>query len=102
MEKQAAFYRDVFGWESGPGGALSIPVAGSFLSGALRADPADKMIYLGVNDVTASLAQVEACGGKIMQPRFEVEGVVILGLFTDPEGNSMGLVELDGGEPKIP
>ena len=24
--KQAAFYRDVFGWESGPGGALSVPI----------------------------------------------------------------------------
>lgn len=36
-----------------------------------------------------------------MQPRFEVKGVVILGLFTDPAGNGMGLVEMTGGKPKI-
>ena len=62
--KQAAFYRDVFGWQSGPGGMLSVPVTGSALAGALRTDPANKIIYLGVNDVTASLAHVVAHGGK--------------------------------------
>jgi predicted enzyme related to lactoylglutathione lyase len=35
-------------------------------------------------------------------PRFEVPGVVVLGLFTDPAGNSMGLVEMQDGKPKIP
>ena len=94
--KQAAFYRDVFGWESGPGGTLSVPVADSLLAGALRRDPKDKIIYLGVDDVTASLAQVEAHGGKTIRPRFEVKGVVVIGLFTDPAGNSMGLVEIAG------
>ena len=102
LAKQAAFYRDVFGWELGPGGTLSVPVAGAALSGALRQDPADKIVYLGVDDVTASLAQVEAHGGTIMQPRFEVKGVVVLGLFTDPEGNSMGLIEMQDGKPKVP
>lgn len=53
--KQAAFYRDVFGWESGPGGTLSVPVSGTTLAGALRTDPANKIIYLGVDDVTACL-----------------------------------------------
>ena len=100
--KQAAFYRDVFGWQSGPGGTLSVPVAGSALAGALRTDPAGKIIYLGVNDVTASLAHVVAHGGRIVQPRFEVKGVAILGLFTDPAGNGMGLVETMGGKPKVP
>ena len=100
--RQVAFYRDVFGWVTGPGGTLSIPVSGSPLGGALRTDPANKIIYLGVDDVTASLAQVVAHGGKIVQPRFEVKGVVILGLFTDPAGNGMGLVEMKGGKPKVP
>ena len=102
MAKQTAFYRDVFGWESGPGGTLSVPVSGATLAGALRQDPADKIIYLGVDDVTASLAQVLTHGGKIIRPRFEVKGVVVIGLFTDPAGNSMGLVEMQGGKPKIP
>ncbi len=100
--KQAAFYKDVFGWETGPGSTLSVPIAGPVLAGALRSDPANKIIYLGVDDVTESLAQVVAHGGKVVQPRFEVKGVAVLGLFTDPAGNSMGLVELQGGKPKIP
>ena len=102
MAKQAAFYGAVFGWETGPGGTLQVPITGQSLSGALRQDPTDKIIYLGVDDVSASLAQVVAHGGKIIRPRFEVKGVVVLGLFTDPAGNSMGLVEMTGGKPKIP
>jgi len=100
--KQTAFYRDVFGWASGPGGTLSIPVGGPVLAGALRKDPTNKILYIGVDDVTACLAQVEANGGKIVQPRFEVKGVVVLGLFTDPAGNGMGLVEMQDGKPRIP
>ena len=34
--KELAFYRDVFGWESGPGGTLSVPVSGPALGGAIR------------------------------------------------------------------
>ena len=100
--KQAAFYREVFGWRSGPGGTLTVPVSGSVLAGALRQDPAGKIIYIGVDDVAGCLAQVEAHGGRIVQPRFEVKGVVVLGLFTDPAGNGMGLVEMQAGKPKIP
>ncbi len=100
--KQAAFYRDVFGWQSGPGGTLSVPITGQTLAGALRQDPTNKVIYLGVDDVTAALAEVVKHGGKVVQPRFEVKGVVVLGLFTDPAGNGMGLVEMKGGKPVVP
>ena len=66
--KQAAFYRDVFGWEGGPGGTLTVPVFGPTLAGALRTDPPSKVIYVGVDNVTSSLAQVVAHGGKIVRP----------------------------------
>lgn len=101
MARQAAFYRTVFDWDAGPGGQFTAPAA-SPLPGALRADPADKVIYIGVDDVIATLAKIEANGGKTVAPRFEVKGVVVLGLFTDPAGNRMGLVELKDGKPKIP
>ena len=100
--QQTSFYHDVFGWEVGPGGMLNIPMSGQSLVGALRQDPADKIIYLGVEDVAASLLEVAEHGGKVVRPRFEVKGVVILGLFTDPAGNSMGLVEIRNGKPIIP
>jgi predicted enzyme related to lactoylglutathione lyase len=99
---QQDFYADVFGWSVEAGGRLSVPLIGPMLSGALRTDPADKILYVGVPDVTATLAKIEELGGQIVAPRFEVPGTVVLGLFTDPAGNRMGLVELAGGVVKIP
>lgn len=69
---------------------------------AIRQDPAEKRVYLGVDDITAKLNEIEQNGGSIDTPRFEVPGMVVLGLFKDPAGNPMGLVELENGELKIP
>lgn len=103
MAAQSAFYEAVFGWKAGPGGTLSAPVAaGGALAGALRADPADKVIYLGVDDINATLEKVTAHGGAVDTPRFVVPRVVILGLFRDPAGNRMGLVETRDGAPIVP
>ena len=98
QDKQRAFYSGVFGWTVDPSGAIKH--AG--LDGTLRKDPADKIIYLGVPDVSAALNQVVAQGGSVIMPRFEVKGVVVIGLFKDPAGNSMGLVEMKDGKPVIP
>ena len=49
LEKQRAFFRDVFEWESAPTGHVSAPVlAGGQLGGFLRTDPADVLLYFGV------------------------------------------------------
>jgi predicted enzyme related to lactoylglutathione lyase len=101
MAKQASFYRAVFDWQIGADGRFSAPVTPR-LDGTLRQDPADKILYVGVDDVTATLAKVTASGGRVIQPRLEVKGVVVLGLFKDPAGNSMGLVELKDGKPRVP
>ena len=102
LASQRAFYADVFGWESAPTGHLSAPVTPGQLGGFLRTDPADVLLYFGVPDVTATLAKIAAAGGSIGAPRFEVKGVVVLGLFSDPAGNRLGLVEMDGDTPRIP
>lgn len=99
----AGFYKDVFGWAPSIGPNLAIPIAGPPLMGTFRTDPADKVIYIGVKDVTATLAKIVEHGGKVHAPRFEVKGVVILGLFRDPAGNFMGLVEMgEDGRAKVP
>lgn len=94
------FYSTLFGWDAGSP-QFSIPVIPP-LSAAIREDPAEHRLYVGVEDVTAKLTEIEALGGSIDQPRFEVPGVVILGLFRDPAGNPMGLVEMANGEHKVP
>jgi predicted enzyme related to lactoylglutathione lyase len=114
LDRLAAFYAAVFGWETTPGpfptarGFAPVPVNAP-LHGTLRQDPNDgsaqsmrAMIYVGVDDVSATLATIEANGGLIHAPRFEVPGVVVLGLFKDPAGTPMGLVELENGKAKIP
>jgi uncharacterized protein len=107
LANQAQFYKDVFGWAVGPDGRVSAPVA-SPLPGLLRVEPSnqgpltERVIYLGVPDIGATLAKITARGGTVVFPRTEVPGVVVVALFTDPAGNRMGLVEMDGGKPKVP
>lgn len=95
------FYSSVFGWSFSADGKVEVRATPP-LQGAVRKDPTEKRLYLGVPDVTAALDAVRAAGGSVDVPRFEVPGVVVLGLFRDPAGNPMGLVELDGDSPRIP
>lgn len=101
------FYSELFGWSISQDGSFSAQVNSPIesppkLMGSVRQDPAEKIFYIGVDDIAAKLFEIEKKGGKIDQPRFEVSGVVILGLFKDPAGNRMGLVEMENGKVKIP
>jgi hypothetical protein len=116
------FYASVFAWQIAADGSLTAEVkspplvpradyasAAGFstsvtapLPGQIRQDPSEKRIYLGVPNVSATLMAIEAMGGTVEAERFAVPGVVVLGLFRDPAGNAMGLVEMDGDRVKIP
>jgi uncharacterized protein len=98
------FYSKLFGWRADPraNGNWSIPVATPLLGTLRVGDPTEKRLYVGVDDVAAKLAEIAASGGTIDAPRFEVAGVAVLGLFKDPAGNPMALVEMQDGKPKIP
>lgn len=95
------FYSSIFGWKPDLTGQFSVSVI-TPINGAIRKDPAEKRVYIGVSDVSAVLDHIERSGGTIDAARFEVAGVVVLGLFKDPAGNPMGLVEMDGDVPRIP
>ena len=95
------FYSELFGWEISEDGQFNIPVV-SPIPGAIRNDPSEKRIYIGVENITEKLVEIDAKGGTIDAQRFEVPGVAILGLFKDPAGNPMGLVEMEKGSIKIP
>jgi predicted enzyme related to lactoylglutathione lyase len=100
---QATFYTEVFGWEVAPDGAVAVETR-TPLRGTLRTEQtSEALLYFGVRDVAATLAQVAAQGGTVEAPRFEVPGVVVLGLFRDPAGNRMGLVEIgEDGQAVVP
>ena len=101
------FYSDVFGWKlDSLGNFLTSVVSPSessqTLMAAIRNDPSEKVIYIGVESVSDTLNKIVEKGGKIDTSRFEVPGVVVLGLFMDPAGNRMGLVELENNNVKVP
>lgn len=82
----AELYSSVFGWNVDEDGKFDVDMLPS-VQGAIREDPAEHRIYIGVDDVAASLALVEKAGGSIDASRFEVPGVVVFGLFRDPAGS---------------
>jgi predicted enzyme related to lactoylglutathione lyase len=102
-----AFYSTLFGWDISHDGSFSTAVtsptaAPTTLMGTIREDPPEKVFYIGVEDVSSKLAEIVEKGGSINQPRFEVPGVVVMGLFNDPAGNRVGLVEMENGKTKVP
>jgi predicted enzyme related to lactoylglutathione lyase len=87
-----AFYGAVFGWSIDDALGIDGSSTGG-LRGTLRADPAEKILYLGVPDINAALVTITEAGGKVEMPRMVIPNIVTLALFSDPAGNRMGLVE---------
>ncbi len=50
-------------------------------------------IYIGTEDINASLAGVEKLGGKTIVPRTEIPGMGHYAVFSDLTGNKVGLFE---------
>jgi uncharacterized protein len=69
------------GREGIDGGIGGSPVPGSRL-----------VVYASVSSIPDVLARIESLGGKTIMPRTDI-GPVVMGLYLDPEGNTMGLLE---------
>lgn len=55
--------------------------------------------YVEVLDLQATLDLATALGGTVVMPPTDIPGMVTLAMFTDPDGNTIGLVK---GEPPKP
>jgi uncharacterized protein len=63
------------------------------IAGAMEGTDGYVTVYVEVPDVEASLAQAEQLGGsRLFGPETIMEGVTI-GLFTEPEGKTIGLLQ---------
>jgi predicted enzyme related to lactoylglutathione lyase len=99
-QKLQDFYGKLFDWkikaEEMGGGVYRMIETGEFPNGGI-ADPMDGKsmvtVYIGVDDLEATLKQVESLGGKITMPPHEVPGVVTFAQFQDPSGNIIGLTK---------
>lgn len=114
MAKNAAnlvpFYREAFGWnipdQPVPGGegvpnyylvspdGEQPPKAG--INGGFGDAPegysGHVTFYIAVDDVGSALEKVEKLGGKRMMGPDRVPNGPVIGLFIDPEGNTIGVV----------
>ena len=99
--KEAAnFYSAVFGWqmrefpemnystftaEGGTGGGFN-PVSEDNPAGTI-------LVYIHTDDLKASLAKIEANGGKVLMRNFEIPTVGWMATFQDPTGNTLALLK---------
>jgi predicted enzyme related to lactoylglutathione lyase len=99
LTQSSRFYADLFGWavepvpgmdyalfraEGGPGGGFP-PVDSELHS------PGAILIYVGTDDIDASLAKAEALGGTTIVSRTEIPAVGWFAVFNDPSGNRVAL-----------
>jgi uncharacterized protein len=54
--------------------------------------------YVAVPDVEEALQKAESLGGKRVMGPEDIMGMVVLGQFTDPEGNLVGVVKDESPE----
>ena len=98
--KLRQFYGDLFGWTFDVITPIDYGVAKTgdargIMGGVGKTFPVTRpwvTFYTETPDVTASLAKAETLGGKVITPRTVLPDV-ILGIFEDPEGHVLGLVE---------
>lgn len=95
------FYSGAFGWDLAPSDGpmeysmVHLKDAGGIDGGIGKAPqgPGHVTFYVGVDDLQAALDQVEALGGKTVQPPTPIPDGVSFALFADPEGHVVGLVK---------
>jgi predicted enzyme related to lactoylglutathione lyase len=106
-DRARSFYGDVFGWQiqpmpgmdytivsTGPAGDDGMPGEPGYIGGGMfqRAAPnSTPVVVMAVDDIDATLAEVEARGGATVRPKEPVGDMGFAAYFTDSEGNLMGL-----------
>ena len=102
-EASAEFYSRIFGWKvrTRGDGQLAFDdaggVSGTWVKASDRTPDERTRTYIMVDDISATLKQIEAAGGRITTPRKEIgPGMGAFAVFVDPVGNEFGLYEEPG------
>jgi predicted enzyme related to lactoylglutathione lyase len=97
--KLREFYSSMFGWNMEVMPEMDygmVDNGGQGINGGVGAgEQPHATFYVEVDDPQAHLAKIEAAGGKTTVPVTEIPGVVTFAMFSDPEGNLVGLVKSD-------
>lgn len=99
IERSAAFYREVFGWQTRQRGDGHLAfddgvgqVSGTWVTGRPPSTQPGLLIYIMVDSVEATAEAIVASGGKIVQP-IGMDAPEITARFSDPAGNVLGLYQ---------
>lgn len=99
--KLQSFYSETFGWtiDSSNPANYGIVDTGSgdrgIPGGVSAAERGEGWItfYIEVDDLEATLTEIEGAGGKTLAGPMQVPGGPRLAIFADPEGHTVGLVD---------
>ncbi len=99
-EDAAAFYSKVFGWQVRQRGDGNLAfddsggVSGTWVKESDRTSDERTRVYIMVDRIAESLAQIAVAGGRVLTPRTEIApNMGAFSTFADPTGNEFGLYE---------
>jgi uncharacterized protein len=106
-QRLRGYYGELFGWEFDTSGGVASAVSeagnygfvqnpdGAGIPGGVGGGtsyPARALFYVGVPDVEDALREAESLGGtRTMGPEQAPGSALVVGHFTDPEGNLIGV-----------
>lgn len=108
MEKAAAFYTGLFGWTSRPmpashpyvvfenegracGGMMTLPE-----DAAKMGAPPVWMVYLGADDVDASIEKATSLGARVLCPATDIPDIGRFSVLSDPQGAAFAVFKMTG------
>ncbi|MHC1681243.1 MAG: VOC family protein [Methanomassiliicoccales archaeon] len=112
MKEEAAFYRNVFGWNIAPIEGSSgdfhsvittdtdddgVPLRKGFINGGLFQKGTHGIdgtfLEVEVSSIDGSIEKVVRSGGKLVRPKSPILDFGYFAIVQDPEGNNIGLME---------
>ena len=99
-KRRQDFFAKLFGWhvdaENPMGyGMVDTHTEDKGINGGITATqgPNQVTFYVEVDDLEGYLDKAETLGGKTIMPVTEIPDAVTLALFSDPDGNTIGLIK---------
>jgi hypothetical protein len=100
-KKLQSFYARLFDWHVDAGNPMNYGMVDTHGEGGINGGITSHekgpgvMFFVQVDDLQAYLNKAERLGGKTVMPPTEIPNLVTSAMFTDPEGNLIGMVKED-------
>ena len=98
-DKLQKYYADLFEWHIDASNPMGYGLVDTHtetgINGGIsgtNGEPNMVSFYVDVQDIEAKLKEAEDLGGSVVMPVTVIPGMVTFAMFSDPEGNCIGLV----------